>query len=54
MQYTMILWTTLYGFVIFGDLPDGFTLAGGAIIILAGGFSFWREYQLKAKAAAEP
>jgi drug/metabolite transporter (DMT)-like permease len=51
LQYTMILWTTLYGFVIFGDLPDGFTLAGGAIIILAGGFTFWREYQLKAKAA---
>jgi S-adenosylmethionine uptake transporter len=54
LQYTMILWTTLYGFMFFGDLPDAFTLGGGAIIILAGGFSFWREYQLKAKAAAKP
>jgi S-adenosylmethionine uptake transporter len=50
LQYTMILWTTFYGFVLFGDLPDVYTLTGGAIIILAGGFTFWREYQLKAAA----
>ncbi len=54
LQYTMILWTTLYGFLIFGDVPTGFTLLGGAIIILAGGFTFWREYQLKATEHSPP
>lgn len=47
LQYTMILWTTFYGFAIFGDMPDGYTLLGGAIIIVAGGFTFWREHQAR-------
>lgn len=54
LQYTMILWTTLYGFLIFNDIPDRFTLIGGGIIILAGGFTFWREYQIKAARGVSP
>jgi len=29
--------------VVFGDVPDAFTVAGAAIIIAAGLYIFWRE-----------
>ncbi len=34
--YTQLLWTMLVGYVVFGDFPDGWSLAGMAIIVLAG------------------
>lgn len=43
LQYTMILWGTLYGFLLFADLPDGFTLLGCAIIIASGLYTLNRE-----------
>jgi drug/metabolite transporter (DMT)-like permease len=42
-QYTMIVWAVVLGYVVFGDVPDLFTLAGAAIIIAAGLYIFWRE-----------
>jgi drug/metabolite transporter (DMT)-like permease len=42
-QYTMIVWAVALGYVVFGDVPDLFTLAGAAIIIAAGLYIFWRE-----------
>ena len=42
-QYTLILWAVLLGWRVFGEVPDGFTLAGGAIIVAAGLYIFWRE-----------
>jgi drug/metabolite transporter (DMT)-like permease len=42
-QYTLILWAVLLGWRVFGEIPDGFTLAGGAIIVAAGLYIFWRE-----------
>jgi len=42
-QYTMIVWAVVLGYVVFGDVPDLFTLAGAAIIIGAGLYIFWRE-----------
>ncbi len=42
-QYTMIVWATIYGFVLFADLPDAWTLAGAAILVATGLFSFFRE-----------
>ena len=42
-QYTMIIWAIVLGYVVFGDVPDLFTLAGAAIIIAAGLYIFWRE-----------
>lgn len=43
MQYTMILWGTFYGFVVFGDLPDGWTILGCTIIIASGLYTLHRE-----------
>jgi len=39
----MIIWAIVLGYVVFGDVPDLFTLAGAAIIIAAGLYIFWRE-----------
>ena len=45
-QYTTIIWAVLFGYVVFGDVPDAWMLAGAAIIIGAGLFIFLREQQL--------
>jgi drug/metabolite transporter (DMT)-like permease len=45
-QYTTIIWAVLFGYWVFGDVPDVATLAGAAIIIAAGLFIFLRERQL--------
>jgi len=52
-QYTLILWAVLLGWRVFGEVPDGFTLVGGAIIIAAGLYIFWRE-QARREQAAPP
>ncbi|MCB1332701.1 MAG: DMT family transporter [Roseivivax sp.] len=43
LHYTIILWSTGYGFVLFGDLPDGWTLLGCAIIVASGLYTLNRE-----------
>lgn len=42
-QYSMIVWATFYGFTLFGELPDGWTLLGAAILIATGLFSYYRD-----------
>jgi drug/metabolite transporter (DMT)-like permease len=42
-QYTLIVWAIVLGYVVFGDVPDLFTLVGAAIIVGAGLYIFWRE-----------
>jgi drug/metabolite transporter (DMT)-like permease len=41
--YTQIIWMIIAGFVVFGDLPDVWTLVGAAIVIAAGLVVFARE-----------
>jgi drug/metabolite transporter (DMT)-like permease len=53
-QYTLILWAVLFGRWVFGEVPDGFTLAGGAIIIAAGLYIFWREQIAREPLPAHP
>jgi drug/metabolite transporter (DMT)-like permease len=45
-QYTTIVWAVTFGYLVFGDVPDVWMLAGGAIIIGAGLFIFMRERRL--------
>lgn len=45
-KYSSLLWATLLGFLIFDELPDRWTIAGAAIIVLAGLYVFYREAQL--------
>ena len=43
MHYTLIIWGTFYGYVIFNQLPDIWTWVGTAIIVGAGLFTFYRQ-----------
>ena len=42
-SFTQLIWATLIGFLIFGDLPDGWTLLGAVIIVGSGLYVFYRE-----------
>jgi S-adenosylmethionine uptake transporter len=43
MHYSMIIWGTFYGYVVFSDLPDGWTLLGCGIIVASGLYTLHRE-----------
>ena len=43
VQYSLLLWGTLYGFAVFGQLPDAWTLFGAAIIVVTGLYTLNRE-----------
>jgi drug/metabolite transporter (DMT)-like permease len=45
-QYTTIVWAVLFGYWVFGDVPDAAMLLGAAIIIAAGLFIVLRERRL--------
>lgn len=49
IHYTLIIWSTLYGYIIFNDLPDQWTLLGCSIIVLSGLYTSYREYVLSSK-----
>lgn len=42
-NYTLLVWATVVGFVVFGDLPDGITIAGAGIVVASGLYTWWRE-----------
>jgi drug/metabolite transporter (DMT)-like permease len=42
-SYSSLIWATLYGFLVFGDLPDRWTVAGAVIIAASGLYIFHRE-----------
>ncbi len=46
IHYTLIIWGTLYGFFVFGDLPDQWTFIGCGIIVASGLYTTYREYQI--------
>lgn len=43
VQYTHIIWTTLYGWLVFAQLPDLWTVTGAAIIVATGAYTINRE-----------
>jgi drug/metabolite transporter (DMT)-like permease len=46
VHYSLILWSTFYGWLIFGQLPDQWTLTGAAIIVATGFYILNRERKL--------
>ena len=44
-SYSSLIWATLFGFVLFGDLPDRWTLVGAAMIVGSGLYIYHRERQ---------
>ena len=46
-RYTSLLWAIALGFLVFGNLPDAWTLLGAAIVVGAGIFTLLRERSLR-------
>lgn len=47
LHYTQIIWATILGYFLFGDIPGSTTVIGLSLIIGAGLFTFYREYRLR-------
>ncbi|ODN68801.1 DMT family transporter [Methylobrevis pamukkalensis] len=43
IQYTLLIWALILGYLFFGDLPDMYTAIGAVIIVGAGLFIFERQ-----------
>lgn len=54
IDYTRLVFATLAGFLLFSELPEGWTLAGAAIVVGSTAFITWREHlaTVRARAAA--
>jgi drug/metabolite transporter (DMT)-like permease len=50
-RYTALLWAIVLGWLAFGNLPDGLTLAGAGLVVGSGVFTLWRERRIR-KASA--
>ncbi|MEQ8506910.1 MAG: DMT family transporter [Rhodospirillales bacterium] len=50
--YTNLIWAATYGLLIFGEWPDGWTIAGATVIAGSGIYIYHREKVLKSKAAS--
>ncbi|MCB2102229.1 MAG: DMT family transporter [Rhodobacterales bacterium] len=42
-SYSSLIWATTLGFLVFGDLPDGWTVVGALVIAASGLYVFARE-----------
>ncbi|MGA0594181.1 DMT family transporter [Enterovirga sp. CN4-39] len=49
--YTQLLWMGILGYLVFGDVPDGWTLVGAAIVIASGLYLLWWERRERRAAA---
>ena len=43
LSYTALLWNTLFGYLVFGDLPDRWTVIGAAVLVATGVYILYRE-----------
>lgn len=57
-RYSLLIWTVIAGYVVFGDFPDNWSLAGAALIVGSGLYTLHREAVrhrfLSAKPTSEP
>jgi drug/metabolite transporter (DMT)-like permease len=42
-NYLSLVWATLLGFAIWGDVPTPHLLAGAAVVVASGLYILWRE-----------
>ena len=48
-SYTLLVWATVLGAVFYGDIPDGWTFAGAALIVGSGLYT-WHRDRVEARA----
>jgi drug/metabolite transporter (DMT)-like permease len=53
-QYTLIIWAIVFGFFVFGDVPEIAMIVGAIIIIAAGIYIFIREQVRRVKSGPMP
>lgn len=41
--YTLLLWAIMLGFLVFGNVPDAWTIAGAAVVVLSGLYTWHRD-----------
>ncbi len=49
-MYAQIVWSVLFGFLVFGDLPDAYTWSGAVVVIVSGLYLGWREMRAARRA----
>ncbi len=49
--YSQLVWMVALGYLVFGDLPNRWTLIGASIVIASGLYLLFRERQLKSRGA---
>lgn len=42
-SYSLLVWATVFGFVVFSDWPDGWTMVGASIVVLSGLFTWHHD-----------
>ncbi|MDF1748522.1 MAG: DMT family transporter [Alphaproteobacteria bacterium] len=42
-NFTLLVWATIMGYVVFNNLPDMWTLIGGAVVVCSGLYTIYRE-----------
>lgn len=53
-RYTLLVWSFLFGVVVFGQYPDMATVVGAAIVVATGLYTFQRERALRLRANQQP
>ena len=53
-HYSVLLWASALGFLVFGDLPDLWTVAGGALIVASGVYAWHRERRAAQRSSRQP
>ncbi|MEO1160518.1 MAG: DMT family transporter, partial [Pseudomonadota bacterium] len=46
-RYTLIIYALILGYVVFGDIPDTWSMLGIVLIVGSGLFTLYREQRLK-------
>lgn len=52
--YLQMIWMILFGYLVFDQLPDGWTLAGAGIIVASGLYIVHREHRLRLQSRSAP
>jgi drug/metabolite transporter (DMT)-like permease len=53
-SYTQLVWVSFLGFLLFGEVPDGWTVTGAAFIVVSGLYTAHRERVRRSQLLALP